>query len=76
MCTLVLLRRPTHAWPLILAANRDEMANRLWKGPGRWWDDRPEVIAGQDIVSKITGVKRDASDKPVEPVILKKVIIK
>lgn len=48
MCTLVLLRRPTESWPLILAANRDEMADRPWRAPGRWWDDRPEMIAGQD----------------------------
>lgn len=48
MCTLVLLRRPGHAWPLIIAANRDEMETRPWKSPGRWWDDRPEVVAGLD----------------------------
>lgn len=48
MCTLVLLRRPTESWPLILAANRDEMADRPWRAPARWWEDRPEVIAGQD----------------------------
>lgn len=48
MCTLVLLRRPGQPWPLIVAANRDEMATRPWKGPGRWWDDRPEVVAGLD----------------------------
>ena len=28
MCTLVILRRPGHRWPLIIAANRDEMADR------------------------------------------------
>jgi hypothetical protein len=48
MCTLVLLRRPGESWPLIVAANRDEMDNRPWKAPGRWWDDRPEVVAGLD----------------------------
>jgi uncharacterized protein with NRDE domain len=48
MCTLVLLRRPGHDWPLIVAANRDEMNTRPWKAPGRWWDDRPEVVAGLD----------------------------
>ncbi|WP_096704276.1 NRDE family protein [Magnetospirillum sp. 15-1] len=48
MCTLVLLRRPGHDWPLIVAANRDEMNTRPWKPPGRWWDDRPEVVAGLD----------------------------
>jgi hypothetical protein len=48
MCTLVLLRRPGHPWPLIVAANRDEMNTRPWQPPGRWWDDRPEVVAGLD----------------------------
>jgi len=48
MCTLVLLRRPGHQWPLILGANRDEMVGRPWKPPGRHWDDRPNVVAGLD----------------------------
>ena len=48
MCTVVFLRRPDHRWPLMLAANRDEMADRPWRKPGRHWPDRPDVIAGQD----------------------------
>ncbi len=48
MCTVVLLRRSDHAWPLLLAANRDEMIARPWKPPGRHWSDRPEVTAGID----------------------------
>ncbi len=48
MCTVVILRRPGHRWPLILAANRDEMADRPWRPPGRHWPDRPEVVAGRD----------------------------
>lgn len=48
MCTLVILRRPGHDWPLVLAANRDEMAGRPWRPPGRHWPDRPEVVAGLD----------------------------
>ena len=48
MCTLVLLRRPGHPWPLILAANRDEMANRPWQPPARHWPDHPGVVAGRD----------------------------
>jgi uncharacterized protein with NRDE domain len=48
MCTLVLLRRPEHDWPLILGANRDEMIGRPWRAPGRHWPDRPEVTAGLD----------------------------
>jgi uncharacterized protein with NRDE domain len=48
MCTLVALRRPGHDWPLILAANRDEMIGRPWRAPGRHWPDRPGVVAGLD----------------------------
>lgn len=48
MCTLVILHRPGHAWPLIVAGNRDEMADRTWSAPARHWPDRPEVIAGMD----------------------------
>ncbi len=48
MCTVVLLRRPGHAWPIILGANRDEMADRPWKAPSRHWADRPDVVAGLD----------------------------
>lgn len=48
MCTLVLLRRPGHAWPVVVGANRDEMADRLWTPPGRHWSDRADVVAGRD----------------------------
>jgi len=48
MCTVVLLVRPGHDWPLLLGANRDEMADRPWDPPGRHWPDRPEVVAGRD----------------------------
>jgi len=48
MCTLILLRRPDHDWPVLLAANRDEMIDRPWAPPGRHWADRPEVVAGLD----------------------------
>ena len=48
MCSLVMLRRPDHAWPLIVAANRDEKTDRPWRPPGRHWPDRPEVMAGRD----------------------------
>ncbi len=48
MCSVIFLRRPDHAWPLILAANRDEMLSRPWKPPARHWPDRPEVVAGLD----------------------------
>ena len=34
-----------------------------------------QVIKGQEVVKAITSAKRDGNDKPLEPVILKKVII-
>lgn len=48
MCTLLLLRRPSDPWPVLLAGNRDEMADRPWRPPGRHWPDRPDIVAGQD----------------------------
>ena len=48
MCTTVILRRPGHDWPLLIAANRDEMQGRPWRPPARHWADRPEVVAGRD----------------------------
>ena len=48
MCTVVVLFRPSHPWPLILAANRDEMRDRPWDPPARHWPDRPNVVAGRD----------------------------
>jgi len=51
MCTVILLRRPDHEWPIILAANRDEMLNRAWQPPDRHWSDRPYIVAGLDEVA-------------------------
>ncbi len=49
MCTIVILRRPGHPWPLLLAANRDEMLSRAALAPGRHWPDQPRVVAGRDL---------------------------
>lgn len=51
MCTLLLLRRPGHDWPLILGANRDEMRDRPWQAPGAHWPELPGVTAGRDELS-------------------------
>lgn len=48
MCTVVILRRPGHSWPVLVGANRDEMKGRPWRPPARHWPDRPEVVAGLD----------------------------
>jgi len=48
MCTLVILRRPEHDWPMLLAGNRDEQRARRWRSPARHWQDRSDVVAGLD----------------------------
>lgn len=48
MCTVIIAFQPGADWPLIMAANRDEMRNRPWKPPGRHWPDRADVVAGLD----------------------------
>jgi uncharacterized protein with NRDE domain len=51
MCTLVILRRPEHAWPVVIAANRDEMIGRPAMPPARHWPDRAEIVAGLDLLA-------------------------
>ncbi len=51
MCTVVILNRPGHDWPVLIAANRDEMVGRSWRSPARHWPDRVEVTAGLDEVA-------------------------
>jgi len=51
MCTLVILRRPDHPWPVMIGANRDEMIGRAALPPARHWADRPEVLAGRDLLA-------------------------
>ncbi|MSP00416.1 MAG: hypothetical protein EXR07_05100 [Acetobacteraceae bacterium] len=48
MCTVVVLCRPGHAWPVILVANRDERVDRAWDLPDTHWPEYPGVIAGRD----------------------------
>ncbi len=48
MCSVVILRRQATAWPVVFAANRDEMSNRPWLAPARHWPERPHVVAGID----------------------------
>lgn len=48
MCSVIILYRPGHDWPLLWASNRDEMADRPWSPPARHWPDRPDVVAGRD----------------------------
>lgn len=48
MCTVILLLRPGHPWPVLIAANRDERLDRPWDAPGAYWPEQPGVVAGRD----------------------------
>ncbi|HVT52511.1 MAG TPA: NRDE family protein [Dongiaceae bacterium] len=48
MCSVIILFRPGHDWPILWASNRDEMLDRPWLPPARHWSDRPDVVAGKD----------------------------
>jgi hypothetical protein len=48
MCTLILLYRPRHDWPVLIGTNRDEMIDRPWDPPGRHWPEHPDVVGGRD----------------------------
>jgi len=48
MCSVIIARNVNADWPVLIAANRDEMLDRPWQPPARHWPDRPDVIAGID----------------------------
>jgi len=48
VCTVVLLLRPGHPWPVLIAANRDERLDRPWDAPGAYWPEQPGNVAGRD----------------------------
>jgi len=54
VCTVIVLVRPGHAWPLLLAANRDERLDRPWDPPGAYWQERSGVIGGLDRLGRGT----------------------
>ncbi len=70
MCTLVLPRRPRDLWPLVIAADRDEMRDRPGLPPGRHRPDRPGVIGGRDPIGGGSWLYADGPPDaaPVRPV--------
>jgi uncharacterized protein with NRDE domain len=51
MCTVVVSLSPGAAWPVVIAANRDEMLDRPWDAPAPHWPGQPEVVGGRDRVA-------------------------
>ncbi|MBB3173220.1 hypothetical protein FHR90_001038 [Endobacter medicaginis] len=48
MCTVIVSLRPGAAWPLHVAANRDERLDRPWTPPGRHWPVQPDAFGPRD----------------------------
>lgn len=48
MCLIGIAWQAHPEYPLIIAANRDELHNRATR-PAQWWADAPELFAGQDL---------------------------
>ena len=61
MCLIAWRTAPASAWPLVLAANRDEFHGRATEALHRW-PTRPSLLAGRDLVAGGTwlGVDRQA----------------
>src|SRR5712671_4450077 len=59
MCLILLAWRSHAAYPLVVAANRDEFYARP-ASPAGFWSDRPAVLAGRDLMAGGTwmGVER------------------
>lgn len=71
MCTVVVLHRPEHPWPLLIAANRDELVQRPWRAPARHWRLQPDVIGGLDVTAGGTWLAR--SDRGVIAAVLNRI---
>ena len=51
MCTVLVRFDPTAAWPILLAAVRDEFMQRAWDPPAAHWPEMPTVTGGRDRVA-------------------------
>lgn len=67
MCTVLLRFAPGRAWPLLLAAVRDEFVDRAWDLPGAHWGDR--ILGGRDRTAGGTWLAVDP-DRPAVAAVL------
>ncbi|HVT45966.1 MAG TPA: NRDE family protein [Thermoanaerobaculia bacterium] len=62
MCLIILSWREDPQYPLVVAANRDELHERPTR-PADWWHDSPSVLAGRDLVGGGTWMGVSASGR-------------
>jgi hypothetical protein len=66
VCTVLLRFAPEQRWPLLLAAVRDEFADRAWDRPGRYWPGvAAGVVGGRDRVAGGTWLAVDPPARAV-----------
>jgi uncharacterized protein with NRDE domain len=60
MCLILVAWKASPAYPLVVAANRDEFHARP-AAPVAFWEDRPGILAGRDLEARGTwmGISRD-----------------
>lgn len=63
MCTAVLSIEP--GLPVLLAGVRDELTDRAWEPPGRYWPHYPELIGGRDLLAGGTWLAVSDEDRRV-----------
>jgi uncharacterized protein with NRDE domain len=50
MCLVLIAWRGDAQYPCVIAANRDELHSRP-TAPAHWWQSRPPILAGQDLLA-------------------------
>ncbi len=60
MCLVLIAWRGDAQYPCVIAANRDELHSRP-TAPAHWWQSRPPILAGQDLLAGGTWLGHDAN---------------
>jgi uncharacterized protein with NRDE domain len=51
MCTVIVAIGCNPAWPILIAANRDERRDRPARPPGHHWPSQPDILGGLDVLA-------------------------
>ncbi len=62
MCTVIVAIDCNPEWPMLIAANRDEMRDRPTLPPAHHWPTQPDVLGGLDVLAGGTWLALNASN--------------